>query len=119
MDGVIVVETHLNHTLCEHEESHWSKHGWCAQFAPGQCDESIDDMNENERGRPQGGTLMVTRDDLRVDDMESVFAALETEDLVAQVIHTKRGGILTCGAPRGRGLVSEAPTWSACRGWQE
>ena len=53
IDGVIAVETHLDRQRSEQETQYWGKLGWSAQFAPGQFDDSIDDMNDNEQGRPQ------------------------------------------------------------------
>ena len=40
---------------------------------------------------------MMTRANLRIDDTRPIIVALEADDLVAQVMHTKRGRILTCG----------------------
>ena len=97
VDGIIAVETHLDRQRSEHETQYWGRLGWSAQFAPGQFDESVDDANDNEQGRPQGGAVMMTRSQLKIVDIYPALVELETEDLVAQVLHTKAGNVLACG----------------------
>ena len=98
LKGVIAIETHLDEQRGVSERSFWSKHGWDAQFAPGQWDDTLADAQQTEgKGRPQGGVLMMLRNHLRADDLSRVLADLGAEDLTAKILHVKGEQILLVG----------------------